>query len=533
VNTDARPDVSPLRGLLEVTRLLRAQEELPELLGAIARLIGESLGYGTVAINVYRPEWDDFCVSTVHGGEQARETLLGRVRSGADWDLLLAPQFLRRGAYVLPAGVVDWSRMGASYIPDRERAAGDDAWDPEDALFLPLRHQDGHLLGIISVDEPATGCRPTDEELDVLVAVADHAALALQASREAAEAVRHRRALEELLAVSSRLAGEPGVDEILRQVCAAIRDALGFRNVCAALVEPETGRLVPHAAAGWSLSELPLSGPIFLEDVASLLDRRFRHEGCYLLPNNEARRRIGADKVLYASQLNGRGPWAWNRHWLLVPLRDGGGGVIGLIWVDDPEDRLLPSPDLLQALRIFAYDAAAALVSGRNLVELRFLADHDPLTRLLNRRAFVGRLAGEVARAIRYGRPFALVLADLDGFKDLNDRNGHAVGDEALQGFATALMLALRKPDDAFRMGGDEFALLLAEAGEEDAREVVQRAQRLLAASDDERIAGITASFGVAACPKHASDAKTLFRLADEALYEAKGARSGLHFAHE
>ncbi len=525
------PPISPLRGLLEVTRLLRAQEDLPEVLAAIARVTGESLGYRTVAINLYRPEWDDFSVATVHGNEGAREALLGRVRSGAEWDRLLAPRFLRRGAYVIPSGALDWSELAASFVPDSERLDGPDAWDPEDALFVPLRHQDGHLLGIISLDEPASGCRPTDEELDVLVALADHAALAVQASREAAEAAHHRRALEELLAISSRLAGEPAADEILRQVCTGIRDALGFQNACAALLDPETGRLVPHAAVGWSLSDPPLTTPFHLEEIEPLLDRRFRREGCYLLTNEEARRRIGPGAAIYASQLNGSGPWAWNRHWLLVPLRDGDGALVGLIWVDNPEDRLLPSADRLQALRIFAYDAAAALTSGRNLGELRFLADHDPLTRLLNRRVFVQRLDGEVARATRYARPFGLVLADLDGFKELNDRYGHAAGDEVLQTFASVLSRALRKPDDAYRIGGDEFALLLAEADEEDAREVVQRAQRLLAASDDERLADVTASFGCAVCPANASDAQTLFRVADEALYEAKRTGGGIEFA--
>jgi diguanylate cyclase (GGDEF)-like protein len=528
---DAVPPISPLRGLLEVTRLLRAQEDLPELLTAIARTIGESLGYETVVINLYRPEWDDFEVTTVHGNQAARETLLGRVRGGGDWDRLLVPEFLRRGAYVITAGTFDWSVLETSYIPEVERGAGPEAWDPEDALFVPLRHQDGHLLGIVSADEPVNRRRPTDAALDVLVALADHAALAVQASVEAAEAARHRRSLEELLALSSRLSGEPSADEILRHVCVGIRDALGFRNVCAALLEPDTGRLVPHAAVGWSLSDPPLTRPVYLETVEPLLDRRYRREGCYLIANDEARRRIGDDAGVYVSQLNGRGPWAWNRHWLFVPLRDAAGSILGLIWVDDPEDRLLPSADRLQALRIFAYDAAVALVSGRHLAELRFLADHDPLTRLLNRRAFMQRLDGEVARATRYGRAFGLVLADLDGFKELNDRYGHAAGDEALQEFAAVLSSALRKPDDAFRIGGDEFALLLAEADEEDTRKVVQRAQRLLAAVDDEQLAGVTASYGCASCPAHASDAQALLRIADEALYEAKRAGSGIQFA--
>ena len=79
------PTISPLRGLVEVTRLLRAREDLPALLDAVARTIGESLGYGTVAVNLYRPAWDDFEVTTVYGNEQAREVLLGNARPLDDW----------------------------------------------------------------------------------------------------------------------------------------------------------------------------------------------------------------------------------------------------------------------------------------------------------------------------------------------------------------------------------------------------------------------------------------------------------------
>ena len=68
------PTISPLRGLVEVTRLLRAREDLPALLDAVARTIGESLGYRTVAVNLYRPEWDDFEVTTVHGNVRTKRT---------------------------------------------------------------------------------------------------------------------------------------------------------------------------------------------------------------------------------------------------------------------------------------------------------------------------------------------------------------------------------------------------------------------------------------------------------------------------
>jgi diguanylate cyclase (GGDEF)-like protein len=527
------PTISPLRGLVEVTRLLRAREDLPALLDAVARTIGESLGYRTVAVNLYRPQWDDFEVTTVYGNEEAKAVLLGNARPGDDWTVLLSERFERRGAYDVPSGAVDWGSLGPSYVPEGSRACHPDAWDPEDALFVPMRDQRGLLLGIISVDEPLSGRRPADDDLDILVSLVDHAALAVEAVREAAKSARHQRALEELLAVSSRISGEPSNSEILRRVCTGIRDALDFRNVCAALVDPETGTVVPQAAAGWQLEELQQREPITVAQVEPLLDQMFLREGCYLLTHEQARARLTSEVEVYPSQLNGHGPWAWNRHWLIVPLQDGNGALLGIIWVDNPSDRLVPSADRLQALRIFANDAAAALVSGRHLGELRFLANHDPLTRLLNRRAFVERLEGEVARANRYGRTFGLVVADLDGFKQLNDRYGHASGDEALVAFASVLGESLRKPDDAFRIGGDEFAMLIAEATEEDTRQVVARVETLLeqlSAGGEPWAANLSASFGSAACPEDANDPQTLFRLADEAFYDAKRNGTVLRF---
>lgn len=523
-------NISPLRGLLEVTRLLRAREDLPALLDAVARTISETLGFRTVAVNLYRPAWDDFEVTTVHGNAGARAALLGNTREGSHLAVLLSERFARRGAYYIPNGAVDWDSLGPSYTPAGQRQEHPDAWDPEDALLVPMRDGEGNLLGMISVDEPDSGRLPADDELEVLVALADHAALAVEEANETRDVHRHQRALEELLDVSSRITGETSTDEILRRVCGGIRTALEFDNVCAALVDPDTGALVPKAVAGWRLDELLARPRVSVGQIEALLDAEFEREGCFLLTHAQAHARLARDVDVVPSQLNGRGPWAWNRHSLLVPLRDPEGAVLGVIWVDNPRDRLVPSSDRLQALRIFANDAAAALVSGKHLGELRFLADHDPLTRLLNRRAFVARLDGEVARATRYGRTVGLVITDLDQFKHRNDRFGHAAGDEALVVFSGILTRALRRPDAAFRIGGDEFALILAETDDEGAGVVVDRINAMLAelgGKGDPALEGLTASFGFALCPPDADDPQTLFRLADEALYEAKRAGEG------
>jgi diguanylate cyclase (GGDEF)-like protein len=303
-----------------------------------------------------------------------------------------------------------------------------------------------------------------------------------------------------------------------------------FEKVFVQLVDAESGLLVPAAACGWREGEAPTE-PRAVADIEPLLDPAFEQEGCFLLPPEARVPRPDESRIVYASKLNGRGPWAWNRHSLAVPLRGPDGRLAGLIWADEPQDRLLPNTGRLQALRLFANQAATALASAGQFEELRFLADHDPLTRLLNRRAFMERLEAEAARSLRHGRSFSLVLCDLDGLKELNDSNGHPAGDAALRQLADVLSQSLRRSDAAFRIGGDEFALLLVESGREEAVEVVERVALLLQSDRDGRALPLTASFGAAACPKDADTPDGLFHAADEALYAAKRSGERLRFA--
>jgi diguanylate cyclase (GGDEF)-like protein len=517
-----RDTTRTLRALIEVTRLARAGGSLPERLGDLAKMIGESLGYETVAITLYRPAWDDFRVTAVSGREQARKTLVGCTRTREDYEVLLDERFLRRGAYVIPAGAHDWSRSGTIYSPPVDPVPDDPgAWHPEDVLLVPLKTSDGSLLGMMSVDEPDSLRRPDDDELDVLVSVAEHVALAIEDAQSDETVTRHGASLQHLLQVSSRLAETRSVDEILQSVADGIRRALGFERVSVELAHPTHGGFIPRASTGWGSAGPPPSG-LTPETIASLLDPEFELEGSYLLPFDVASSRVSS--MRYASTLNGNGPRAWNRHWLVVPLIDRDGSLQGFIWADDPEDRLLPTREKMQALRLFANQACTALESVARFQELQFLADHDPLTRLPNRRAFVRQLEAETARSVRYGHTFSLVLSDLDEFKKLNDRAGHLVGDDELVRFASRLTDSIRRTDFAYRIGGDEFALILVEATDSEARIVIER----VGASVAEGSPVLRASFGVAVFEQQGSS-DDLFRRADEAMYEAK--RSGANVA--
>jgi diguanylate cyclase (GGDEF)-like protein len=147
-------------------------------------------------------------------------------------------------------------------------------------------------------------------------------------------------------------------------------------------------------------------------------------------------------------------------------------------------------------------------------------AGHDHLTGLLNRRAFDETFAATCAQHERYGWPFALVLADIDGFKDVNDRLGHAVGDATLQAVGHAMARALRGGDAAARLGGDEFALVLANVREVDSRALAERVEAGIEAVVPD--AKVTLSVGVAFAPQHGSSPEVLYRQADADLYRRK-----------
>jgi diguanylate cyclase (GGDEF)-like protein/putative nucleotidyltransferase with HDIG domain len=146
----------------------------------------------------------------------------------------------------------------------------------------------------------------------------------------------------------------------------------------------------------------------------------------------------------------------------------------------------------------------------------------DPLTQLLNRRGFRDLLDLDLERARRSGGRTAVVVGDVDHFKQVNDRSGHSVGDAALKRVARLLEQGKRQIDVAARVGGEEFALIIPDADEDGA---LALAERLRLAVREEFLGAavpITISFGIASYPAHGETAASLLRAGDEALYAAK-----------
>jgi len=236
---------------------------------------------------------------------------------------------------------------------------------------------------------------------------------------------------------------------------------------------------------------------------------------------------VQADSTLAgveAAQLRENGA----RTLILFPLNAGGRtiGLIELLATRSP--RVLGEAEL-QACEAMASLAATGLEKVRLVEQLRSAADIDLVTGVHNHRYLQERLRQEVARSARSHSPLAVLMLDLDKFKPINDRHGHADGDGVLHGIGATIMAQVRTNDVVARYGGDEFIVLMPDTPEERAEQVARRVvsgilQRRHVLSDGS-IVSVGASAGLAVYPADGRTSAQLLQAADAAMYSAK--RSG------
>lgn len=516
-----------LRGLIEVhSRAL--DEDLPGALQGVVEQLARVLDVRAVAINLHRPAWDDFEIVAIHAPTEIIDALRGGTVPRSTADLLLDPRFDVGGAFFVPAGAIDDADLGgvSAVLPRDDRPDHPDRWQEDDELLVPIRSAEGQLIGFVSIDEPSSGLRPGPAEIAIAVAVADAAAAAVRGAQRALEARSNREALQLLLELSASLTSDDEIDDVLLRCCDGIRRALGFERVAIEVAEAGSNDLRTRASVGWD--DEPPAGVSSLDELAKLQDPAHEIEGCYLWPAHDALARVGSAARRYTSRRNGRGPLAWDHHWLMVPLIHADERLGGWVWVDDPSDHLLPTPAKLRILRTFANQALVAVTGSAHVDQLKQLARLDGLTGVLNRRAFFERLDVELARAQRAGTDLTLVMYDLDQFKAINDGHGHPAGDTALRSFTRILERNVRATDAVGRVGGDEFALLLVTADAGDTALILDRIATTME-DDPPGLREARASYGVARAPEDGWTPDELVEAADQRLYDHKRRRHDGH----
>ena len=199
--------------------------------------------------------------------------------------------------------------------------------------------------------------------------------------------------------------------------------------------------------------------------------------------------------------------------------------AIGVINVSHSKPNAFQSNDV-QLLTILAGQAAIALKQTALIRSLEAMAITDESTQIFNRRYFQMRLDDELKRSRRYKLPVSLMMLYLDHFKRINDRFGHAVGDEVLRELAKLLVHSLRETETIARYGGEEFVVILPTTHADEAAVAAERVRRTIAehrfASRDGLSLSVTASIGLATCPTNSENPSQLIALADQALYAAK-----------
>jgi diguanylate cyclase (GGDEF)-like protein len=208
---------------------------------------------------------------------------------------------------------------------------------------------------------------------------------------------------------------------------------------------------------------------------------------------------------------------------LMLPLVYRGEPLGVVVFTSEDTDSIKPRQ--IDCLGVLGNQAAISLKNALFHAEIKHRALTDGLTGLYNHKAFKEKLSAEFKRFSRAGRPFSLLLVDIDFFKKVNDTHGHPAGDDVLRGVAQAISETLRDVDITARYGGEEFAALLMDTDSFGALSMAERLRRHIARTGfrtEGSTLSVTVSIGISSCPEDTQGQEELIEFADRALYRAK-----------
>lgn len=367
---------------------------------------------------------------------------------------------------------------------------------------VPILFSDGSM-GVLAVADFERERALDGRQFQLLQVLASEAAVALENARLFQREQRRARHLALLNELARRATAVLNPQELLANICQPVREAFGYELVYVATIDRGREELVVEAQEGYGAELLGrrfklgegLSG-IAAKSGEPVLANAVAQEGRYVAFDHRARSA------------------------LCLPLKFQD-EALGILTLESLREHSFSQQDVL-TLRTLADQLAIALHNARAYQGAQAQAIIDRLTGLKTHRYFMEALQAEWRRAPRSGRPFSLIMMDLDGFKQVNDRWGHLEGEKVLTAVARLLEARSRQFNVVARYGGDEFGILMPEGTTEQALILSERLRSSLAADTYLASRGITASLGVATFPVHGATPEEILRVAESGMYLAK-----------
>src|ERR1700722_2316437 len=371
-------------------------------------------------------------------------------------------------------------------------------------LAIPLMVRD-EVVGVLDCQSDRVD-HFDSETIDLLTLFSTQASIALQNARLYSLEQQRARQLQAINSIAQQTTAVLDLEELLDRVCQLIQDA--FRVSHVSLFLREDHDLVLRAHHGTLTPSIP--------------------EGGRFGANTEPWASILADGRTATEKDLGKAPahskfFSETASRMFIPLVSFG-QTLGVLALDSSKSDAFRDGDQ-QSLESVADICATAIQNAHYVDRVKQLAYLDGLTGIFNRRFFELRIMEEIERARRYGTGMAVIMADIDEFKRLNDEFGHVLGDEVLRQVSSLFHQQVRKVDVVCRYGGEEFAILLTQVTAEQAISIAEKLRRMVESYQFPGVPRtITISAGVAVFPAHGTTRDEMVRAADTGLYAAKQA---------
>ena len=484
--------------LLRLARSISSTRELRPLFQSLVGQTADGLSASSAMLTMRREAEDELTIEAAAGDLADSPDLPDTIAAGAG----IHGRCIERGT---PVAVNDLTEDAVSDLLLEQLGV-------RSALAAPIRVED-RIIGAISTHDKRGGGGFTGEDVELLCAIADRAAVAIQNVQLHERMARSSAEITALFEAVETMSATNSIDEIMDFITHRVKSLFPCDLALVRLVNEDSGELAVAAACGPS-EEAGLWEPILALPATVSTCWAIRKDKPFVVDD--------AKHEFRCKQMEDDSP---ARSYLCVPLT-AGGKTLGVLQMMGAQPRAF-EPAHVQLFMALADQVAIAVQRAKLHEEVQRLAVRDGLTGLFNYSYFHQQLALELTRVKRAGTPVALILMDLDHFKQFNDTYGHPTGDLLLKRLAEVLTDTVRAVDLTARMGGEEFAILLPETDKAGAQLV---AEKLRAAVESAEFFGNaaapvvhqTVSVGVASYPEDAKRQDELVRRADQALYRAK-----------